>query len=140
VITTHLDRYFHGVPAHLLQILRRMNVPVLTFDEIAADEGLLSASTTIDLIIDAIIGNSLSGAPSGAAAELIRWSNKQSAPTLSLESPSGIDATSGQVFDPSVRASATLTLALPKVGLKKCGASQFVGELYLADISIPPAL
>jgi NAD(P)H-hydrate epimerase len=32
-----------------------------------------------------------------------------------------------------VRADATLTLALPKTGLSK-----FVGDLYLADIGIPP--
>ena len=30
---------------------------------------------------------------------------------------------------------ATLTLALPKIGLRH---SPFVGELYLADISVPP--
>ena len=52
--------------------------------------------------------------------------------------PSGVDATTGDTNDPVIRAAATLTLALPKTGL--ANAPDAVGELYLADISIPPAL
>ncbi|MEN8809327.1 MAG: hypothetical protein ABF291_17750 [Desulfobacterales bacterium] len=54
--------------------------------------------------------------------------------------PSGVDTTSGTVFDPAVRATATMTLALPKEGLKAPDVAVNVGELYLADISVPPAL
>lgn len=56
----------------------------------------------------------------------------------SLDVPSGLDATTGGIGDPCIRAVATLTLALPKTGLTS--APEVVGELYLADISIPPAL
>ena len=31
-------------------------------------------------------------------------------------------------------------MALPKEGLRASGVGQFVGELYLADISVPPFL
>jgi NAD(P)H-hydrate epimerase len=48
-----------------------------------------------------------------------------------------LDVTTGQAGDPSVRAAATLTLALPKRGLLD-GAT--VGELYVGDISVPPWL
>ncbi len=34
----------------------------------------------------------------------------------------------------------TLTLALPKIGLVTPAAQAWVGELYLADISVPPEL
>jgi NAD(P)H-hydrate epimerase len=33
-----------------------------------------------------------------------------------------------------------MTLALPKRGLLAASAGRFVGELYLADIGVPPAL
>jgi hypothetical protein len=33
-----------------------------------------------------------------------------------------------------------MTLALPKEGLSQQGAEELVGELYLADISVPPSL
>jgi NAD(P)H-hydrate epimerase len=55
-----------------------------------------------------------------------------------LDVPSGLDATTGEVGDPCIRATATLTLALPKTGFE--ARTDLVGELYLADISIPPAL
>ena len=41
---------------------------------------------------------------------------------------------------PAIIASATMTLALPKAGLVDTAAKKNVGELYLADISVPPAL
>lgn len=56
----------------------------------------------------------------------------------SLDVPSGLDATTGDIGYPCIRATATLTLALPKTGF--AGAPDIFGELYLADISIPPAL
>ena len=59
-------------------------------------------------------------------------------PLAPLDVPSGLDATTGDIRDPCIRATATLTLALPKTGL--AGAPRVVGELYLADISIPPVV
>jgi len=59
---------------------------------------------------------------------------------LALDVPSGVDGTSGIVFDPAIRATATMTLAPPKAGLRIPAAQVQVGELYLADISVPPTL
>ena len=92
------------------------------------------------LIVDAIIGYSLSGAPRGPAAGLIRSANAHSAPVLSLDVPSGVDTSSGTAHDPSIKATATMTLALPKDGLRAEEARANIGELYLADIGVPPAL
>jgi NAD(P)H-hydrate epimerase len=86
-----------------------------------------------DLVLDALLGYSLTGAPRGRAAELIAWANGQTAPVLSLDLPSGVDATTGVAPGVAVRAAWTLTLALPKPGI----ASDLAGELYLADIGIP---
>jgi NAD(P)H-hydrate epimerase len=121
------------VPAHQLDILTHMRVPALAADEV-------DATTTPALVLDGLIGYSLRGAPRGAAAELIRWANGQRAPILALDVPSGIDAGTGTVYEPAIRASATLTLALPKQGLRLPGLEALVGELYLADISVPPEL
>ncbi|GIK57448.1 MAG: NAD(P)H-hydrate epimerase [Chloroflexi bacterium] len=150
VIVTRPDGDFAPVPAHQLAILRRMDVPVTLAEEVEAEgdtatspmdaASALSASV---LIIDGLIGYSLQGSPRGAAAHLIRWANRQPAPILALDVPSGLDATTGQVYEPAIKAAATMTLALPKVGLlagETEVAVAHVGELYLADISVPPAL
>ena len=64
----------------------------------------------------------------------------QRAPILSLDVPSGIDTGTGTVYEPAIRATATMTLALPKRGLGLPGTEALVGELYLADIGVPPEL
>ena len=114
------------VPRHQLDVVQRMGIAV-------TDEPPESA-----LVIDAILGYSLQGAPRGRAAELIRWCLHRPAPVCSLDTPSGLDVTTGEPHTPCVRAAATLTLALPKVGLARAPA--YVGELYLADISVPPSV
>ena len=121
------------VPRRQLTILERMGVPVNP----AGDDVELPPA---DLIVDALIGYSLRGAPRGASAALIRAANGHGAPVLALDAPSGVDTTVGTVYDPAVQASATLTLALPKVGLRAPAAAPYVGELYLADIGVPPGL
>lgn len=95
---------------------------------------------TMDLIIDGLIGYNLKGAPRKKIAELILWANEKNCPTLALDVPSGVDATTGKVYQSAIEADATLTLALPKKGLKANTANKNVGELYLADIGVPPQL
>jgi NAD(P)H-hydrate epimerase len=85
------------------------------------------------LIVDAIIGYSLGGAPRGVAVEMIDWIGRQSVPVVSLDVPSGIDSTTGEAPGAHVRATVNLTLALPKTGLDAAAA----GDVWLADIGIP---
>lgn len=88
-----------------------------------------------DLIIDALMGYGLEGAPRGRAADLIARANESGVPILALDVPSGLDATTGESPGPCIKAHTTLTLALPKAGL----TTEDVGELWLSDIGIPPA-
>jgi NAD(P)H-hydrate epimerase len=85
------------------------------------------------VIVDALIGYGLRGAPQGRTAELIALCNQHAARVLSLDVPSGLNATTGESPGPVVCPMRTLTLALPKTGLR-----HGPGELYLADIGIPP--
>jgi NAD(P)H-hydrate epimerase len=93
-----------------------------------------------ELILDALLGYGVRGNPHGLAAEWIRLANASRVPVLALDAPSGLDTTTGKPGDPCIRANATLTLALPKTGLLEVVARPFVGELYLADISVPREL
>jgi NAD(P)H-hydrate epimerase len=121
------------IPAHQLEIVQHMGISVMAASAVAN----LAPAT---VILDGLIGYGLKGPPRGAVAALIRWANEQSAPTLALDVPSGVDTTNGTFFDPAIHAAATMTLALPKEGLRTPGVERLVGELYLADISVPPAL
>ena len=86
-----------------------------------------------DVVVDALIGYSLRGAPRGRPADLIELCNQSAAQVLSLDLPSGLNATTGETPGAVARPHRTLTLALPKTGLH-----MIPGDLYLADIGIPP--
>lgn len=90
------------------------------------------------LIVDALFGFNLHGPPTGAASALIQAANAHPAYKLAVDVPSGLNASDGTAYDPCFRADATLTLALPKIGLLTSEASEWVGQLALADIGIPP--
>lgn len=133
IFTTAEVQKFTPIPLHQYKILKRMGVSIQLADEI---NGL----GTPDAILDGIIGYSLSGNPHGFAASMIHWANSQKAPIVALDTPSGLDLTSGTLYDPIIKASATLTLAMPKVGLFTNDAKNVVGELYVGDISVPNEL
>ena len=119
-----------GVAAHQWRILERLGV-------VAHRDSMVE---TADLIVDAMIGYGLSGPPRGETAEWIERVNSAQRHVLALDTPSGLDTTTAIPATPCVRATATLTLALPKTGLLTAEAAPFVGQLFLADIGVPPAL
>jgi NAD(P)H-hydrate epimerase len=120
-----------GVPAQQLSVLQALEGIQIVSP--MADQNF----PRVDLILDALIGYSLKGAPRGAAARLIQRAVDHEAPILSLDVPTGIDAGTGKVHSPHIKADATLTLALPKAGLFMEETRPHVGELYLADIGVP---
>ncbi|KAA3645633.1 MAG: NAD(P)H-hydrate epimerase [Chloroflexi bacterium] len=89
-----------------------------------------------DLIVDALIGYSLNGAPRGRIAELIEKANARAKRILSLDIPSGMDSTTGETPGLVINPESTMTLALPKTGL----ANPAAGKITLADIGIPEAV
>ena len=89
------------------------------------------------LVIDAILGTGLRRAPRELQASAIRAVNAAERPVLSVDVPSGLDATSGEAFDPCVRATLTCTLTAMKRGLQQGGAAACAGELWVADIGMP---
>jgi len=127
------DDAYTKIPRHQLDVVRRLGIRVRT----ARDVGEIERP---ELIVDGVIGYSLSGDPRDEAARLIDWANADAAPVLALDAPSGLDTSTGTVHTPAIRATATTTLALPKEGLRAEGARLVVGELYLADLSVPPGL
>lgn len=116
-----------AVPQWQYQVFQSTLGKTITLADLQASE------EPIDLIIDAVVGYSLRAAPRGTALDLIQWANSSGAPILSLDVPSGVDATTGQAMGAFIQAQWTMTLALPKTGL----LPDKTGDLYLADIGIP---
>lgn len=132
VILTAPPEDHHDVPGYQLHILQNMEMPISQLRWNLALKG--------DLLLDALIGYGLRGAPMGATATAIQVANESGIPILALDAPSGLDTTTGTIYDPCIHATATLTLALPKIGLVSSVAHAVVGELYVADISVPSSI
>jgi NAD(P)H-hydrate epimerase len=116
------------IPARQLETVDRMGI------SIAGPEAGFGGAT---LLIDGLLGYGSRGAPREPVAGLIRRMNASGVATLAVDIPSGLDATTGEPGDPCVVAKATITLGFPKTGFLNPGSRRFVGELYLADISMP---
>ena len=126
------------VPGLQLGILQRMGID--GSDSSRSSEDLTALLTGTDLVLDALVGYSLQGAPREPVASFIRAANDAAVLRLSLDVPSGLDGDSGIPQEPCFRAATTLTLAWPKTGLLTEAARPYVGDLYLADIGVPEAV
>ena len=133
IVLTHPPEAHTGATAQQLAALQAVGAPLAW-----AEEGW--ELPPADLLIDALIGYGLRGDPTGPARNLIELANSSAAPVLSLDAPSGLDVTSGALGVPHIRAAATVTLALPKRGMTVDPGRDVCGELYLADIGVPPLL
>ena len=133
VLTVRPPEEFLGIPEHQLDIVHRMGIPT-------THAGQPTVLGDFDLVIDAIVGYGLDGRPREDVARLIGLVNDLGESVVSLDVPSGLDATTGQAAGEAVRATATLTLALPKSGVRVPAARNHVGELWLGDIGVPPEL
>lgn len=99
-----------------------------------------TAGQGADLVLDGLLGYRLRGNPLQTHATLIADVARASAPVLAMDLPSGLQPDTGMASQPTMTAGATLMLAAPKRGLLAQSAMLWTGELYLADIGVPPAV
>jgi hydroxyethylthiazole kinase-like uncharacterized protein yjeF len=89
-----------------------------------------------DLVVDALFGTGFSGAPRPAAARLIERVNAAGVDVVSVDVPSGVDASTGEVAGAVVDAAWTVTFHREKVGLSVAPGTFFRGELEVVDIGL----
>lgn len=123
---------------HQLQTLRKSGVAIWRFRGESADDAPVIYWERTAAIVDALVGHEVDGDPGEPDADMIRLANANRKPIISLVVPSGLDATTGAIYSPCIDATATVALGLPTIGLME---SRIVaGDIYLADIGVPPDL
>jgi NAD(P)H-hydrate epimerase len=89
-------------------------------------------------IVDAILGTGFTGEAHGPAAEAIDAINAiEDAVVIACDVPSGVDASTGEVNGPAVRAAVTVTFASGKPGLWISPGKDHAGDVSVIDIGIP---
>jgi NAD(P)H-hydrate epimerase len=89
------------------------------------------------VIVDALLGTGFAGEPHGIVAEAIDAVNAAGGPVVSVDVPSGVDASTGVVCGRAVRATATVTFHTGKPGLWIRPGKAHAGVVETIDIGIP---
>ncbi len=92
-----------------------------------------------DLVVDALFGTGFSGVPRSEAAVLIDRINAVGAPVVSVDVPSGVDASTGEVLGAAVEAELTVTFHGTKLGLVVAPGRFLAGKVVVADIGLTQA-
>lgn len=127
---------YQGVPGQQLQTLQKIGLRCV--QDIEQFQVMRLERPAV--IVDGLVGYSLSGALRPPLDQWVIWANAQATERFALDIPTGLDADRGLIAEPVIRATATMTLALPKTGLMPKTSEAYIGELFLADIGVPPAL
>ena len=92
------------------------------------------------MIVDALLGIGLQGPVRPLIAEMIARINQANCPVVSVDVPSGLDVDTGLPKGIAVRATTTITFGLSKQGFALAEGPQHVGQVIVAEISLPPHL
>ncbi len=93
-----------------------------------------------DVIVDCIFGNGLSRPVEGKYRDVIIEINQRSSQVVSVDVPSGLDATTGRILGCCINATLTIALDCYKQGHLLHQGPDVVGELIGVDIGIPSQL
>jgi NAD(P)H-hydrate epimerase len=91
-----------------------------------------------EVIIDALFGTGFHGEPREEAARRIDEMNAAGVPVVSVDLPSGVDASTGEVAGACVQADLTVTFHGPKVGVEVAPGRFRAGEVVVVDIGLEP--
>ena len=98
--------------------------------------GAVAALAGSAVLVDAILGTGMTGAAHGTARAAIEaWPAGR---TIAVDVPSGMNSDTGEPCGACIRADLTVTFQFPKRGFLNPHAAQWIGELIVADIGIPP--
>lgn len=151
VVARHLHNHGYRVSVYLLappesfsgdaglnlEIARKVGVPIEVINSAERLDEIWEGISETDIVVDAIFGTGLKGAVRGLAGEVIERINRLKAIKVAVDLPSGLNADTGAVEGPCVKADFTVTMALPKRGLLLYPGADRCGEVRVADIGFP---
>lgn len=110
--------------------------------KIAVNSGMnfrnIAAIPEYDIVIDAVFGVGLKRNVEGEYGRALEMINAPGKYVISVDVPSGIDASTGQIMNVAVRANATVTFGYNKLGLMLYPGKEYAGEVTVSDIGFYP--
>lgn len=119
------------------RIIQKLDIPIYILDESGGADGWY-ALRDASVVVDAIFGTGLTREVTGIYRQVIDEINDMCVPVLSVDIPSGVDGSNGHVMGVAVKATATATFGLPKIGHVQWPGMEYTGKLKVIDIGFPP--
>lgn len=166
VVARHLHN--HGQPVHLtvivprrggdrppyapdsdagtnFEIVRRMGLDLRVVDASDPDANAAAAGFEGDAgspgtIVDALFGTGLSRPIEPPYLGWLTALERSACPVVALDTPSGLDARSGEVLGACLPASLTITFAARKSGFERGAGPRLTGRVEVVDIGMPREL
>lgn len=122
---------YSGAPKVSLDTLRNLDVRLVGLTKLEEELG------RVDLVVDALLGTGVRGAPRARVAGVIEKINSLEVPVLAVDIPSGVNADTGEVEGVAVRAAVTAAAHAVKLGCVISPGREYAGENIAVDIGIP---
>jgi len=123
---------YEGDPKINLDVLRNLDVRFVDRD------GFGEELDGTDLVVDALLGTGFRGEVREDVAALIQEINESEAAVVSVDVPSGVDGSTGEVWGAAVRADLTACGHAAKLGCVVSPGREYSGEVVVVEIGIPP--
>lgn len=121
-----------------LEILLEQRIRPIILDQVVPLEEFFNSATGPFLCVDGLLGIGFKGPLAGLFADVVDIINAKSDYTISLDIPTGVDATSGQVVGQAILANLTVSFGFAKLGHYIAPGAVHRGELVVVDIALPP--
>ncbi|MEW6990670.1 NAD(P)H-hydrate dehydratase [Colwelliaceae bacterium 6441] len=118
--------------------LQKTNATIIYQSEYQLSTEFLQENS-YEIIIDALFGIGFKGQLTPELIAIIHLINRSHAKVISVDIPSGVEATTGHVSSTAIMADFTITFIVVKQGLLTGQAANYVGEILLADLTIGEA-
>jgi NAD(P)H-hydrate epimerase len=139
------DKLSHDCAVNL-SILQKTSIPIHWCDEslnlesggIVLNAEIKNMIANAEVVIDALLGTGVKGAPRGSAALLIEAANASHAKKFAIDVPSGMNTETGELGIPTFIADFTITFVAEKPCFQKSHAKKATGQIVVLPIGIPP--
>jgi len=140
VVLVGNDESVRGDALINLNIVKNMRINLVILQDGSYNEEITDSLMMADVVIDGILGTGINKPIKGFMSEIIRIINNAKRKIVSIDAPSGINVTTGEICGICVNASKTVALGLPKIGTIIGDGAKFAGHIEISDIGIPKGI
>jgi hydroxyethylthiazole kinase-like uncharacterized protein yjeF len=132
-------------PDPKLDVVREQGISITPASNDPGLSHLEKSLSNAHIVIDSILGTGRSRPIEGTVKDILRslaetYSQRRSPKIVALDVPTGLNADSGEVDPSTPRSDLTISFGFPKRGHYAQPGTEYLGELEVVNIGLPPGL